>query len=194
MSDSEPDEELLALLRQSLSVNPQQTPEGPAETKVLESASYIYDHSLSVAISSDATKAAAAHIWHLMREKRYSPQTWSSHELHPDPTTPESTVNFIFLMDLWNFSFWSSSADPAKRFSVSYRDREWTGYWSLVACIQRALDDGIPITTPTFWLDEENCTDALLTHIFRPSSSSSPDAEPIPLLQERIRLLREAGQ
>lgn len=139
MSDDEADPELLALLRESLGLGPPKK-DAPPETKVLESAEYVYDNAIDVAIDSASTKAAAKTIWNLMQEKQFSTQTWSTHELHPKEKT-EETVNFIFTMNLSNFSFWSEkSAD--ERFAIEYKGRRWTGYWSLVAALQRALDEG----------------------------------------------------
>jgi hypothetical protein len=48
---------------------------------------------------------------------------------------------------------------------------------------------GIQITKPEFWINEEECTDALLRHVFRSASE-----EEIPLLDERLQCLREAGR
>lgn len=53
--------------------------------------------------------------------------------------------------------------------------------------LTRYLTD-IPITTPDFWVDEAECTEELLRHVFR----SATDEE-IPLFQERVQCLREAG-
>ena len=141
MSDDEPDEELLALLRQSLGTGAQAADAPPTDTKVLKDAEYIYDNSIDVAIDSSGTKAAAALIWKLMREKEYSPKTWSAHELHPKDKT-EDAVKFIFTMDLLNFSFWSDDSS-GEGFAVNWKGREWTGYWSLVAALQRALEEGM---------------------------------------------------
>ncbi|KAK5060104.1 hypothetical protein LTR84_009988 [Exophiala bonariae] len=185
MSDDEADPELLELLRQSLGLGPGSST-APPTTGVLKSAEYIYDNSIDVAISTAGTKAAAETIWLLMQQKSYSTQTWSEHELHPQ-AKDEATVNFIFTMNLLNFSFWSE-LPPEERFAVEYKDQRWTGYWSLVAALQRALDEGYAITTPDFWQDLDACPDSTLAHIFR-----SATAEPIPLLNERIAILREAG-
>ncbi|KAK5211001.1 hypothetical protein LTR41_003613 [Exophiala xenobiotica] len=185
MSDDEADPELLALLRQSLGLGPG-TSTAPPSTGVLKSAQYICDNAIDVAISSGGTKAAAETIWGLMQTKQYSTETWSSHELHPK-AKDEATVNFIFTMNLLNFSFWSELS-PEERFTVDYRGQRWTGYWSLVAALQRALDEGYPITTPSFWTDLESCPDTVLHHVFRSATS-----EPIPLLSQRISILREAG-
>jgi hypothetical protein len=53
------------------------------------------------------TKAAAAAIYANMRERNYSPAAWSTHELHPsmqEGFTELDIVNFVFTMDLLNFS------------------------------------------------------------------------------------------
>ena len=179
MSDDEADEELLQLLRQSLGIGDNNVPR-PAETRVLEDAKYVYDNSTDVALDMRGTKAAAAAVWSLMNEMEYSTRDWSKHELHPK-AKDESTVDFIFLMDLLNFSFWSDCEDLSQRFAVDYREKGWTGYWSVVAAIQRALDGGLPITSPAFWVNEDECTDEVLRCVFRSATS-----EAMPLLVDRL--------
>jgi hypothetical protein len=110
-------------------------------TKVLESAQFITDNSIDVHLSREDVVRAAASIYKSMQEKEYSTKTWSEHELHPK-TKDEDTLNFIFTMDLLNFSFWSELPE-SRRFCVEYRYVRWTGYWSLVALLRRALDEGI---------------------------------------------------
>ncbi len=140
MSDDEVDEELLALLRKSLGIDNYRAP-GPAETKVLEGAEHVYDNSIDVAIDMRGAKAAASTVWKSMQERKYGFNSWSEHELHPKEKN-ESTVDFIFLMDLLNFSFWSDNLHSEQAFAVEYQGRRWTGYWSLVAALQRALKEG----------------------------------------------------
>ncbi|KAL3455445.1 hypothetical protein BJX64DRAFT_71248 [Aspergillus heterothallicus] len=187
MSDDEVDLELLALLRKSLGLGGGAANPGVAETKVLENAQYVFDNAIDVALDPAKTKAAAETIWRQMEKKEYSTHTWSEHELHPK-TKDEDTVDFIFTIDLLNFSFWSAETEE-NRFAIEYRGKKWTGYWSLVAALQRALDEDIPITSPEFWIDEEECTEELIKHVFR----SATDEE-MPLLQERLECLREAGR
>ena len=141
MSDDETDEGLLALLRNALG-------RGPAKAHshdtipVLKDAEFICDNSVDVAIDYRDTKVAAATIWSAMQKRGYSTKTWSMHDLHPK-TKNRETVNFIFTMDLLNYCFWSESiSEPA--FEVEYRGQRWTGYWGLVAALQRALDEGTP--------------------------------------------------
>ena len=47
----------------------------------------------------------------------------------------------------------------------------------------------IPITSSDFWQNEDECTEEVLKHVFRSSSE-----EEIPMFQERLACLREAGQ
>ncbi|KAF8532773.1 hypothetical protein BDD12DRAFT_919467 [Trichophaea hybrida] len=156
------------------------------KTLVLESAQFIVDNAIDVALSREHILKAAEEIYLAMQAKAYSTETWSSHELHPKAKN-QATVDFIFTMDLLNFCFWSES-DSKTTFSVDYRGKRWTGYWGLVALLQRALEEGIPITCPYFWADDQICSDDLLKHVFRSSTS-----EEFALFSERIACLREAG-
>ena len=148
MSDDEyVDEELLALLRQSLSNGGSSTP--LSTSVVLADAEFVYDNSIDVAIDMTSTKAAAESIHEKMQEQKYSRQSWGSHELHPK-ATDDGTIDFIFTMDLLNFSFWPD--DPqAKPFAVEYQDKEWTGYSSILAVLWRALAEG---QTAELWISK----------------------------------------
>jgi hypothetical protein len=140
MSDDEVDHELIELLRQSLLGSESKSDPITSDTKVLRHAEFIYDNSIDVNIDARNTKAAAQLIYSQMKLRNYSTETWSEHELHPK-SKDEATLNFIFVMDLLNFSFWSEKSEE-DRFAVEYRGKTWTGYWSLVACLQRALNEG----------------------------------------------------
>lgn len=140
MSDDEVDEELLALLRESLGLNGKSFHE-PARTRVLENAEYVCNNSIDVALDYRGSKAAASIIWNLMQEKKYSVKKWSEHELHPK-AKDASTVDFIFTMDVLNFSFWSDKSDSDESFAVDFHGSLYTGYWGLVAALQRALEEG----------------------------------------------------
>ena len=138
MSDDEADPELLELLRQHLQGTHIKTEE--PETHVLEGAEYVYNNSIDVALDSQSTKAAANLIYDEMQKQEYSRTSWTAHDLHPK-TKDEGTVAFIFTMDLLNFSFWSEKGND-ERFAIDYKGKIWTGYWSLIAALQRALDEG----------------------------------------------------
>lgn len=92
-----------------------------------------------------------------MEEHPYDTTAWSTHELHPKSKSAE-TVEWIFLIDLLNFSFFSDETDPEKQFFVTYEGKKYTGYWSLCAAVNRALGAGIPITSPRFWIEADKAT------------------------------------
>ncbi|KAI8093723.1 uncharacterized protein BX664DRAFT_295627 [Halteromyces radiatus] len=126
-----------------------------------------------------------------MQEREYSTKTWNQHVLNPKQLN-QHTVDWIFLVDLLNFSFWSDldHADKATphpdRYAITYQGVAYTGYWSLCAAINRALDHGIPVTTFKY-LAEANESELAL--IFK-----SDTKEEIPMLKERIELMKHAGK
>lgn len=141
MADDDVDHDLLDFMRKAMGLDPPTT-KPPLATKVLESAQFIFDNAIDVALDPDSVKAAAETIYRSMQEKSYSTSTWSEHELHPKEKN-EDTIDFIFTMDILNFSFWSDFDDQERRFAVNYGGKRWTGYWSLVALLRRALDEGL---------------------------------------------------
>jgi len=110
-------------------------------------------------------------------------KTYKSHTLHPkDPDEP-STVDWIFLIDTLNFSFWS---EPDTYYKVTYHNETYTGYWSLCAAVNRAIEEGYNITSPDYY---STVTLEILQHIFRSDSGIE-----IPLLKERHKILNETGK
>ena len=139
----------------------------PTNTKVLDSAQYVADQAIDVFINRDGLYSAASSITQSIKTKPFTTAAWREHELHPNPTesrmNEDEIIRFIFTMDLLNFSFWSD--DESRPFELEYKGRMWTGYWSLVAGLWRALDEGIEITNPHFWARRE-CNLALLRYVF----------------------------
>lgn len=117
-----------------------------------------------------------------MQRRDYSRATWHSHPLNPKTLSAE-TVDWIFMVDLLNFSFWTPPGETP--YTVLLDGVAYTGYWSLCAAINRALREGIPATEPSWWAGAP--TEALL-HVFRSDSTTE-----LPMLQDRIQLLRETG-
>ncbi|KAF1814353.1 hypothetical protein P152DRAFT_393407 [Eremomyces bilateralis CBS 781.70] len=189
MSD-DADPELLALLRQALGMNGP-PPRDLTNTRVLASAEFIYDNSTDVALDMRSTQRAAAVLWTQMQSRDYTSKSWAAHELHPT-AKDASTLDFVFTMDLLNFCFWSEKGEgegEGEGFAVEWKGKRWTGYWSLVAALWRALEEGIPITSHAFWHVEEDCPDEKIAYVFR-----SATKEEMPLLKERIKCMREAAQ
>ncbi|KAI0644998.1 hypothetical protein C8Q79DRAFT_911823 [Trametes meyenii] len=158
-----------------------------------------------VGLNEEGLVSAAKYIHAQMQRESYTPRTWRTHPLHLCPAEPfawddpstRACLDWIFLISSLNFSFWSPLEGQCGRYGVEWRDG-WgsdnmvvhTGYWSLVAAVDRALEEGIPITDPSFYASSASCPDTLVEHIFRPAAQS---VEGIPLLSERIAILRENG-
>ena len=140
MSDDEADPELVELLRQHMQ-GKLTVQEKEPELGILDGCEHVYDNCIDVALDMLASKRAAETIYTKMQEQEFSTSSWSQHELHPK-AKDESTVAFIFTMDLLNFCFWSDLPED-EAFAVEYRGKQWKGYWSLVASLQRALDEGM---------------------------------------------------
>ncbi|KAJ6538546.1 hypothetical protein DFH09DRAFT_1177182 [Mycena vulgaris] len=175
---------------------------------VVEGAEFAYQGAFKtniVRVNDEGVKMAAKHIHEKLRIESYSPRTWRSHPLHICPPEPYSAaeplnkacLNWIFLISALNFSFWSELDGQPDRYGVVWQEgwesskpKLWTGYWSLVASLNRALQDGIPITDPNFYSSETLCPDSLIEHVFRAAEGCS---EAIPLLPQRISVMREVG-
>lgn len=172
----------------------------------LVTSEYAYNATGLVSIDDEGVKTAARLINDRLEAESYTPRTWRSHALHVcppepyDPSSPETrrAFDWLFLIASLNFSFWSEHEGTPHRYGVEWREG-WgsektvvhTGYWSLVAAVDRALEEGIPITDPAFYASESSCPDATIAHVFRAAPQST---EGIPLLAERIAILRQNGE
>ncbi|XP_068830526.1 queuosine 5'-phosphate N-glycosylase/hydrolase [Capricornis sumatraensis] len=149
-----------------------------------ESAKFIAENSRDVFIDDGGVRRVAE----LLLAKATGPELriggWKAiHELNPRGTD-EAAVNWVFVTDTLNFSFWSESDEH--KCLVGFGGKTYSGYWSLCAAINRALDEGIPVTSASYYatvtLDE-------VRHILR----SDTDV-PMPLIEERHRILNETGK
>ena len=113
-------------------------------------------------------------------EGSYDVSKWKETDLHPKKAD-EKAVNWIFLVDSLNFSFWQ---EPPSH--IFYEGQKWRGYFGLCAAINRALDEGIPITDPKFYKD---ITLDHFRHIFRTEEESE-----YPMIQERLKILQAHGK
>ena len=126
-------------------------------------------------------RVAAELILEQIKKKRYSTKAWKEHALNPKECTKE-TIEWIFLVDLLNFSFWNERSEL-----LEYSVNGYKGYWSLCAAINRAIyDEGIPVTSP-YWMKE--CSWEMIQHVFRPDAGCCQ----APLLKERFQVIRKAA-
>ncbi|KAJ2546007.1 hypothetical protein EV175_005756 [Coemansia sp. RSA 1933] len=158
-----------------------------ASERVLESAQYINRHSKDVHVPEAGVREAAQEIMKRMQSTGYSAASWKQHALNPSVAT-EAALEWIFVVDALNFSFWSDKAAPDQRYTVTLDGKAYQGYWTLCASVNRALHEGIPITDSAFY---STLTETQMAHIFR---TDQPDhQEPAPLLEERLGVLHEVG-
>jgi len=182
----------------------------PTSTGVLNSASFINSNAIDVHISMLGVRCAAQSLYSSLQKTPYDFATWHAHALHPSIAEfgEEGTAEFVFVMDLLNFCFWSDGkiganqerssqggtdeaehkANVPNGFAIDYQGQMYTGYWSLVAALRRAIEEGVPITDST-WLASDDCTLEAITEVFRSAGSDS-----MPLLRERWQVLKEAGK
>jgi hypothetical protein len=106
--------------------------------------------------------------------------TWH-HPCHFFDGGPE-TASWIFVLDVLNHCFWPDVGEPT--WTVSYQGAEYSGYWGLAASLKRAHERGLPITRPDYLA---HLPEGDLQEIFSGVGS-------IPLFEERLTNLREAGQ
>ncbi|KNE61920.1 hypothetical protein AMAG_07189 [Allomyces macrogynus ATCC 38327] len=173
-----------ALATASPSSSSRKTPALPLPSqRVLDSCCAVVEHAGHVRVGDAAAIERAAHtILDGLVAGRYSTASWRAHPLHPQ-VADRHAAEFIFLLDLMNFSFWS---DSDTLYTVTYRGVAYTGYWSLVAAINRARDEGIVLTSAYRMATMSRET---LRHVFRSDSET-----PISLPEERLEAIRHAGQ
>ncbi|XP_051689719.1 queuosine 5'-phosphate N-glycosylase/hydrolase isoform X2 [Oryctolagus cuniculus] len=148
-----------------------------------ESAQFIAERSRDVFIDGGGVRRVAELLLAEASGPGLRLEGWKAlHELNPQ-AADEAAVSWVFLTDTLNFSFWSESDEH--KCLVKYRGRAYSGYWALCAAVHRALDQGIPITSASYYatvtLDE-------VRHIFRSDTEVS-----MPMMEERHRILNETG-
>ena len=143
---------------------------------VVPSAVRVMAGSASVFLHHDAVRPAIEK-WGFMMQ---TAQGW----MHPCHYFDggEKTLQWIFVLDVLNQSFWPDTGET--RWSVPYAGSSCSGYWGLAAALKRAVEEGVPIINPSFLMNLER---ADLRRVF------SGEGE-IPLFEERLRILREAGR
>ncbi|KCV68329.1 hypothetical protein H696_05246 [Fonticula alba] len=122
---------------------------------------------------------------------------WSTLPPAEQDLADREMLDFVFLIDLLNFGTWPDPEDvEAARqagaahggvFGVTWAGRRQEGYAGLCAAVLRAAAAGVPVARPAFWLAAD---DRLLEAVFLGEAG----APGIPLLAERVALLRAAGR
>ncbi|XP_041042569.1 queuosine salvage protein isoform X2 [Carcharodon carcharias] len=148
-----------------------------------EAGKFISENSKDVSVLEEGVQKVAKMVFEKRNSEELDATGWKLlHDLNPQ-TMSETSVNWVFVTDTLNFSFWSENDDH--KCLVKYKGKMHSGFWSLCAAINRALDEGIPITSASFFA---NITLDQLKYVLR----SDTDV-PMPLIEERLKVLKEAG-
>ena len=120
---------------------------------VKQAAKYVSPHRHMLRLSSFShCRNVFEQIQQKFVAESYTPRTWRTHSLHICPPDPydaadplnKSVLDWIFLISALNFSFWSEKDGTPECYGVEWQDgwdsterTVWTGYWSLVAALNR---------------------------------------------------------
>ncbi|OWA51955.1 UPF0553 protein C9orf64 [Hypsibius exemplaris] len=166
---------------------PTAMPMSPSEG-VRQSAEWVLSVSQHVTVDRNAVSKLAHFLASEFSRGGVSAVNWKDHELRPK-TSDNFAVDWIFLVNALNFSFWSGpveSQSTAAKFAVEFNGKQYTGSMSCWAAINRAVQEGIPIFDAAYLA---GITEDQVRHLFRTSTSGE-----MPLLEDRRKNLQEAGQ
>lgn len=105
-----------------------------------ESARLVAQHSRDVRVDAAGVQKVAELLLAKAAEPGLRVEGWKTlHELNPQ-AADEAAVNWVFVADTLNFSFWAEQ--DSRKCLVAYKGKEYSGYWALCAAIHRALDEG----------------------------------------------------
>jgi hypothetical protein len=96
--------------------------------------------------------------------------------------TIDSEVDMSMTISLLNFAFTDFSSST--KFTANYQGRDWSDSEGLMVCLNRALDEGIPVTSAAYLAE---VTVADLESIFVGNIA-------MPMLPERVRILHTASR
>jgi len=117
-----------------------------------------------------------------MHKEDFSLAKWHDNAMHPQGQPTASTIDWIFMIDLLNFSFWLEDGTSVP---IEYKGERYTGYFTLCACINRALEQGIPVTTPSY---VATAPEETLANVFDLGGSAV-----FPMIPERVASLKQAA-
>lgn len=156
--------------------------ESPLPLPPRESARFVAENSRDVVVDREGVLRVAELL--LPAAVAWRVEQWKAlHELNPR-AADEAALDWVFMVDSLNFSFWADREE--RKCEVRYGGTAYTGYWALCAAVNRALDQGIPVTSASYYA---TVTLDQVRDIFR-----SDTAVPMPLLEERHRVLNETGK
>uniref|UniRef100_A0AC35U3W6 Queuosine salvage protein n=1 Tax=Rhabditophanes sp. KR3021 TaxID=114890 RepID=A0AC35U3W6_9BILA len=148
-----------------------------------ESGKFVAEHKVkSTFIKEEGVEKVSDLIFEALKSGEMGKVDWDNHPLHPR-NGDEEAINFVFFMDVINFSFWT---DAERQYTTTLDGQTYTAYFAAAAAVNRALRNNIPITSAQFMA---NITVDQMKDLFRSDSYGT-----IPLVSERVDVLNEAGK
>lgn len=129
-------------------------------------------------------RRVAEMLYTLRDSEELTASAWKkANPLAPAPTSDQA-LNWVFVVDTMNFSFWPDQEE--QQCEITHKGTTYRGYMTLCAAISRAMEEGIPITEPSYF---SQISVEELGRVLR-----SDNATPMPMLHERHRVLTEGGR
>ena len=149
-----------------------------------ESGTFIASKATDIKILDDGIDSCALDIVKKIGDGELDmTQLFIKTEVHPQKSDARG-IDWVFFADTLNFSFWMPEDGP--QYLVTYRGATHTGYLAMCAAINRALDSGVTLTDPKYFVDiDEKMLGELL---------GGEDSVPIPLLAQRVECLHQVGR
>jgi len=138
--------------------------------KILESTKRVVDQSKHVSIDRKGVAEFSKNFHHGNVSHWLSSAPFSFADLNK-----EEKLAFLLVFNSISFSYWGNP-----KWTIEYRAKEYDGSWAMIACLHRALDEGVPILDTGY---RARITKEEMANIFRGSVE-------IPLLEERWKITK----
>jgi len=149
-----------------------------------ESGRWISDRATQVQILDEGVENCAKDIYNKVSSGELEmTKMFVKTDVHPKKSD-NSGIDWVFFADTLNFSFWMPESGP--QYLVTYNGQTYTGYLAMCAAINRALDKGVPLTDPSYFV---SITPELLSTLL-----AGDKGVPIPLLDMRVECLHKVGK
>ncbi|KAM6959016.1 queuosine 5'-phosphate N-glycosylase/hydrolase [Aplochiton taeniatus] len=148
-----------------------------------QSGQYIAERSQDVFIKEEGVMKVAELLFSHRHSEDLTASGWKKANPLAPPATSDKALNWVFVVDTMNFSFWPEKED--EQCEVTYKGTTHRGYMTLCAAITRAMDEGIPITEPSYF---SQMSMEELGYVLRSDNATS-----MPMLPERHTVLTEGG-
>ncbi|GMS97025.1 hypothetical protein PENTCL1PPCAC_19200 [Pristionchus entomophagus] len=149
----------------------------------MESGEWISQRSGAVRVDIPRCHQLARQIMDSIQDGTIGDIEYKASPLHPEGLSDEQHLNWVFVIDTLNFSFWPNDNEE---YYVDYRGNREVGYLAMCAAFMKAYEGDIPICDAG-WM--ETVTEEDLGKILVSGSGHA-----IPMLHQRARALNESGK